>query len=334
MAQLLQINLIKRAILIVNYEVRMADVTIVDTSPRDGPVALPKIRTPEKVALANSLMQSGSLKIDCVAFTHPRLRPEYADAEKVINALEKRPGATVIGLAPNEIACRRALNTNVDEIGILVAGSESFNRSVLGISIRKTLYKTFPAIIQTCQEKGKTIRVYLLTAFSCQYEGRVPTNNIVELASKLAFLGVNEISLVDTPGMANPKQVKETIVALQDLNLDTNLAVHFHNTRGLGLTNCLAAYEAGIRTFDTAIGGLSGTPFGAPKMEVGCWNVPTEDLVYLFNEIGVNTGINLDALLDSVKLARKMAGRELSGHVLKARTVFEVSNFPEPLEIH
>jgi len=312
----------------------MADVTIVDTSPRDGPVALPKIRTPEKVALANSLMQSGSLKIDCVAFTHPRLRPEYADAEKVINALEKRPGATVIGLAPNEIACRRALNTNVDEIGILVAGSESFNRSVLGISIRKTLYKTFPAIIQTCLEKGKTIRVYLLTAFSCQYEGRVPINNIVELASKLAFLGVNEISLVDTPGMANPKQVKETIAALQDLNLEANLAVHFHNTRGLGLTNCLAAYEAGIRIFDTAIGGLSGTPFGAPKMEVGCWNVPTEDLVYLFNEIGVNTGINLDALLDSVKLARKMAGRELSGHVLKARAVFELSNFPEPLKIH
>jgi hydroxymethylglutaryl-CoA lyase len=134
--------------------------------------------------------------------------------------------------------------------------------------------------------------------------------------------------------MANPKQVKETIAALQDLNLEANLAVHFHNTRGLGLTNCLAAYEAGIRIFDTAIGGLSGTPFGAPKMEVGCWNVPTEDLVYLFNEIGVNTGINLDALLDSVKLARKMAGRELSGHVLKARAVFELSNFPEPLKIH
>lgn len=312
----------------------MADVTIVDTSPRDGPVALPKIHTPEKIALANSLMQSGLTKIDCVAFTHPRLRPEFADAEKVISKLDKRPGVTIIGLAPNEIACRRALNTHVDEIGILVAGSESFNRSVLGISIRKTLYKTLPAIIQACLEKGKTIRVYLLTAFSCQYEGRVPIKNIVELASKLAFLGVNEISLVDTPGTANPKQVKETIVALQDLNLEANLAVHFHNTRGLGLTNCLAAYEAGIRIFDTAIGGLSGTPFGAPKMEVGCWNVPTEDLVYLFNEIGVNTGINLDALLDSVKLARKMAGRELFGHVLKARAVFEMSNFPEPLKIH
>lgn len=311
----------------------MADVTIVDTSPRDGPVALPKIATPEKIALANSLMQSGITKIDCVAFTHPRLRPEYADAEKVIGELDKRPGVTIIGLAPNEIACRRALNTNVDEIGILVAGSESFNRSVLGISIRKTLYKTFPAIIQACQEKGKTVRAYLLAAFSCQHEGRVPTNDIVDLSSKLAHLGVNEISLVDTPGMANPKQVKETIGALQDLNLEANLAVHFHNTRGLGIANCLAAYEAGVRTFDTAIGGLSGTPFGAPKMNVGSWNVPTEDLVYLFNEIGVNAGINLDALLDSVNVARELAGQELFGHVLKARTVFEVSNFPEPLNI-
>ena len=312
----------------------MADVTIVDTSPRDGPVALPGIGTPEKIALANSLMQSGISKIDCVAFTHPRLRPEYADAEKVISTLDNRPGTAIIGLAPNEIACRRALNTRVDEIGILVAGSESFNQSVLGISIKKTLYKTFPAIIQVCQEKGKTVRAYILTAFSCQYEGRVSTDAIVELSSILAHLGVNEISLVDTPGMANPKQVKETIGALQDLHLEANLAVHFHNTRGLGLANCFAAYEAGIRIFDTAIGGLSGTPFGTPKMNVGCWNVPTEDLVYLFNEIGVNTGINLDALLDSLNVARKLAGQDLSGHVLKARTVFEVSNFPEPLKIH
>ena len=312
----------------------MADVTIVDTSPRDGPVALPNIRTPEKVALANRLMQSGVSKIDCVAFTHPRIRPEFADAEEVISALDKKPEVTIIGLAPNEIACRRALSTNVDEIGTLIAASESFNRAVLGISIRETLFKTFPAIFQACREKRKTIRVYLLAAFCCQYEGSIQIKDIVELTSKLAFMGVNEISLVDTPGMANPQQVKETIGALQDLNLEANLAVHFHNTRGLGLVNCLAAYEAGIRIFDTAIGGLSGAPFGAPKMDVGSWNVPTEDLVYLFQEIGVNTGINLDAIVDSVKLAQKMAGRELAGHVLKARNAFEISNFPEPLKLN
>ncbi len=312
----------------------MADVTIVDTSPRDGPVALPKIRTSEKVALANRLVQSGISKLDCVAFTHPRIRPEYADAEDVIHALDKRPEVTIIGLAPNEIACRRALSTDVDEIGILIAASESFNKAVLGISIRETLYKTFTSIFQACLEKGKTIRAYLLAAFCCQYEGKVPIKDIVELASKLAFMGVNEISLVDTPGMANPKQIRQTIDALQDLNLEANLAVHFHNTRGLGLVNCLAAYEAGIRIFDTAIGGLSGAPFGAPKMDFGSWNVPTEDLVYLFHEIGVNTGINLDAIVDSVEFAQTLARRELAGHVLKARTAFESSNFPEPLKLN
>jgi len=312
----------------------MTDVTIVDTSPRDGPVAIPEIRTAEKVALAKSLMQSGLTKIDCVAFTHPRIRPEFADAEEVIKALDKKPEVTIIGLAPNEIACRRALNTNVDEIGTLVAASESFNRAVMGISIKETLFKTLPAIFQACLEKGKTIRVYLLAAFCCQYEGRVPIKDLVELVTKLAFMGVNEISLVDSPGMANPKQVKETIAALIDLDLDANLATHFHNTRGLGLVNCLAAYEAGIRIFDTAIGGLSGPPFGAPKMEVGSWNIPTEDLVYLLQEMGVNTGISLDAMVNAVKFAQKLARRELSGHVLNAREAFEVSNFPEPLKLN
>ena len=312
----------------------MTDVTIVDTSPRDGPVAIPEIRTAEKVALAKRLMQSGLTKIDCVAFTHPRIRPEFADAEEVIDALDKKPEVTIIGLAPNEIACRRALNTKVDEIGTLVAASESFNRAVMGISIKETLFKTLPAIFQACFEKGKTIRVYLLAAFCCQYEGRVPIKDLVELVTKLAFMGVNEISLVDSPGMVNPKQVKETIAALIDLDLDANLAVHFHNTRGLGLVNCLAAYEAGIRIFDTAIGGLSGAPFGAPKMEVGSWNIPTEDLVYLFQEIGVNTGISLYAIVNAVKFAQKLARRELSGHVLNAREAFEVSNFPEPLKLN
>ncbi len=311
----------------------VAEVTIVDTSPRDGPVGLPKIRTHEKVALANSLMESGVTKIDCVGFTHPRIRPEYADAEKVVNSIDKRPGVTIIGMAPNEIACRRALNTSVDEIGVLVSVSETFNRSVLGISVKKTLFKTIPAIIQACIEEGKTTRAFLLSTFWCQFEGRVEINSIVELVSKLSFLGINEISLVDTPGLANPWQVKKTIGALLELGLETNFAVHFHNTRGMGLANCLSAYEAGIRIFDTAIGGLSGTPYGAPTMEVGCWNVPTEDLVYMFNQIGVNTGIDIDAIAESVKLAQKIAGRELPGHLLKAREAFVPSNFPNALAL-
>jgi len=312
----------------------MADVTIVDCGPRVGLSSLPKVRTSDKVVLTNSLIKSGVTKIDCVAFTHPRLRPEYADAEKVIKALGKKPEATIIGMAPNEIACRRALSTDIDEISTLVAASESFNRSVLGYSIRETLHKTFPTIFQACMEKGKPIRVYIVSAFGCQYEGKVPIRNVVDLTSKLAFMGVNEISLVDTTAMANPKLVKQTITALHELNLETNLAVHFHNTRGLGMVNCLAAYETGIRIFDTAIGGLSGTPFGVPKTDIGCWEVSTEDLVYLFNEIGVETGIDLGALVDSVKFTQKLAGRELPGHMLKAGNAFGWSDLPEPLKLN
>jgi len=312
----------------------VAEITIVDTSPRDGPVGLPKIRTREKVALVNSLMESGLTKIDCVGFTHPRIIPEYADAEKVVGAIDKRPGVTIMGMAPNEIACRRALNTSVDEIGVLVSASETFNQLVLGISVRKTLFKTIPAIVEACVEEGKTIRAFLLSAFWCQFEGKVDINSVVDLASKLSFLGINEISLVDTPGLANPRQVQEVIKVLRGLGLEANIAVHFHNTRGMGLVNCLAAYEAGIRIFDTAIGGLSGTPYGAPKMEVGSWNVPTEDLVYLFDQIGVNTGIDIEAIAESVKLAQKIAGRELAGHLLNATKAFVPSNFPKPIALN
>lgn len=312
----------------------MTEVTIVDSSPRDGPVALPKILTSEKVSLANSLIQSGVAKIDCVAFTHPRIRPEYADAEQVVNSIQRRSEVHIIGLAPNEIACRRALTTAVDEIGTLIAASDSFNRSVLGIGIRETLYKTFPAIIQASRENGKSIRTYILTAFGCQYEGKVLIKDIVDLASKLTFMGVNEITLVDTPGMANPKLVKETLDALGGLNLKSTLAVHFHNTRGMGLINCATAFDAGIRTFDTAIGGLSGTPFGAPRMGVGSWNVPTEDLVYMFHQMGIDTGVDLEAIVDSVKLAQQLAGQDLSGHVLKAETAFKRSNYPDPLKLN
>lgn len=309
----------------------IAEITIVDTSPRDGPVGLPKIRTAQKIALANSLMESGVTKIDCVGFTHPRIRPENADAEKVVNSIDKRPGVTIIGMTPNEIACRRALNTNIDEVGVLVAASESSNRALMGISIKKVLFKTIPSIIQACNERGKTVRAFLGAAFWCQFEGKTEINDLVELVSKLSFLGVNEISLVDTPGMANPNQVRETVLALQELKLETTLAVHFHNTTGLGLVNSLAAYEAGIRTFDAAICGLSGTPYGAPAMEVGSWNVPTEDLVYMFEQLGVNTGIDIDAIAETAQLAQRIAGRELSGHLVKARKAFLPSGFSDPL---
>jgi len=311
-----------------------AEVTIVDCAPRDGLSAIQKVvPTPDKIRFIDSLVKAGLTKIDCVAFTHPRLIPENADAEKVVEGLKKRPGVTYIGLVPSEVGCRRAILTQIDEILTLVAASEAFNRAALGLSRRKLLNKTLPAIFDIARDAGKTIRVYILTSFGCPYGGYVSPDEVLNIASRLAFMGANEITLLDSTGMANPRQVKETIKLVLGSNLDADFAVHMHDTRGTGLVNCIAAYEAGIRIFDTAVAGLSGTPFGAPEKDIGFWNIPTEDLVHLFHQMGVRTGVDMAYLLEAVKLAEKIAGRPLPGHILRAGMNTELAEIPEPLHL-
>ena len=308
-----------------------SEVTIVECAPRDGLAALSRrISVSDKVLVINSLSKAGLKKIDCVAFTHPRILPENADAEKVMQQIEKKPGVTYIGLAPSEIGCRRAMLTDIDEVLVLVAASEAFNRAALGLSVREVLNKTLPTISETVAGRGKKIRAYILAAFGCPYSGRVPFERTVDIASRLAFLGAKEISLVDSTGMASPRQVTKTVTELMDLKIGVNLGVHFHDTRGTALANCVAAYEAGVRVFDTAIGGLSGTPFGAPGLEVGFWNVPTEDLVHLFEQMGVKTGVKLERLLKTVEMAERMAGRELPGHILRAGLSSRLAELPDP----
>ena len=311
-----------------------AEVTIVDCGPRDGlPVVSRQVSAADKIRLINGLAKSGITKIDCVAFTHPRLIPENSDAEDVMEKLEKTPDVTYIGLVPSEIGCRRAVLTDIDEIVTLVAGSEEFNRVALGLGIKETLNKVLPTIFEAASKGEKSIRTYVLAAFGCPYSGKVMTDEVIEMVSRLCFMGAKEISLLDSTGMADPKQVKEILGELLGLNLNVNLAVHFHDTRGTGLVNCMAAYEAGVRIFDTAIGGLSGTPFGAPDLDMGYWNIPTEDMVHLFEQMGVNTGVDLELLLESVKLAEDLAGRSLPGHILKAGPKSELAKIPKPLKL-
>jgi hydroxymethylglutaryl-CoA lyase len=309
-------------------------VTIVDCGPRDGLSALARsVPTGEKARLINGLIAAGVKKIDCVAFTHPRIMPESADAERVVELIEKKPDVGLIGVAPSEVACRRAVLTGVDEILAMVAASEAFNKAALGLSLRQLMNKSLPAIFETARQGGKTIRAYILTAFGCPYSGAVDPESVLELASRLTWMGVGEISLVDSTGMANPKQVKRFIESILALGLESTLAVHFHDTRGTAIANCVAAYDAGARVFDTAIAGLSGTPFGAPDQELGVWNVPTEDLVNLFEEMGVNTSVDMDRLLECVDLAEGIAGRPLSGHIRRSGPNTGLSDIPEPLSL-
>lgn len=305
-------------------------VTLVEVSPRDGlPAICGGTSTANKVMYINSLTESGLKKIECAAFTHPRLMPDNADAELVMSALKKKPGVTYMGLVSNEIGCRRALNTDIDEIVTLIAASDVFTELNAGKSKRVTLHKVLPAIFEATKKAGKGLNSYILTAFGCPYTGTISPEEVIQLFLQLTYMGAREIVLVDSTGMANPRQVKDLVKNILALNTGINLAVHFHNTRGSAIANCIAAYDAGARTFYTSIGGLSGTPYGAMELDFGYWNVPTEDLAHVFEEMGIETGIDIDHLLECVKTAETLAGKPLPGHLLRARPTGNLANVPD-----
>jgi len=307
-------------------------ITIVEVSPRDGLTQVCKgLSTADKIKYINKLSETGLRKIECASFTHPRLLPEGYDAEKLIEGISKKPDVTYVGLVPNEIGCRRAVITQIDEILILLSASDTFNKLNLGRPLKETLNKMLPAILDTAVKNSRSIRVYLMTAFGCPYTGKISTEDIAQLLLKLSYMGASEIVLVDSTGMANPRTVKSTIRTLLEQQLNINLAVHFHNTRGTAIANCVAAYEAGIRIFDTSLGGMSATPYGVGELDIGYWNVPTEDLVHLFEEMGIKTGIDLTKLLDCVRLAEKMAGMPLPGHLLRAGKASTIARIPQHL---
>ena len=308
-------------------------VTIVEVSPRDGlPEVCKGLSTADKIKYINKLSETGLRKIECASFTHPRLLPAGYDAEKLIEGITKKKDVTYVGLVPNEIGCRRAVVTQIDEILILLSASDTFNKLNIGRTLKESLNKMLPAIMETAAKNSRGIRVYVMTAFGCPYTGKIGFQAIAQLLLKLRYMGASEIVLVDSTGLANPLMVKSAIRTLLDLQLDIHLAVHFHNTRGAAIANCVAAYEAGIRIFDTSLGGMSATPYGVSKMDLGYWNVPTEDLVHLFEEMGIPTGIDLDKLLDCARMAEQMAGIPLPGHLLRAGRASQIAEIPEHLK--
>jgi hydroxymethylglutaryl-CoA lyase len=297
----------------------MAEIHIVECAPSEGlNSGRGKIEPKEKARFINHLSETGIDKVEAVSFIHPRLIPQHGDAEEVMKLIKKKPGVTYLGIAPNEVACRRAILTDIDGITVLVAASETFNQVALGYSTRAILNKVLPSVVNVALSEGKSIRAYLVASFGCPYEGKVAVTKVEELVSRLDFMGVSEVSLSDTTGMANPAIVKELLSALFKMDLRAKIGVHFHDTRGLGISNALAAFEAGVRIFDTAVGGTSTIPFGVPELNVATWDVPTEDLVNSFESMGIETGINLDRLCECVAMAEKITERQLPGHILRA----------------
>lgn len=299
-------------------------VTIVEVGPRDGfqnePIFVP---TNLKVELINHLSDTGLRRIEVTSFVHPKLVPQLSDASEVFLGIERREGVSYSALVPNLKGLERALGAGLKEIAIFVSASETHNKRNVNMSISQSL-STLRQIAEICINKGIRIRGYIVTAFGCPYEGRVPIERVKEIAKEYLSMKVAEIALGDTTGMATPLQVIHVIKELRKELGDINLALHFHNTRGAGLANVLAALLEGITVFDGSIGGLGGCPY-APG---ATGNIPTEDLVHMLENMGIETGIDLNKLIQCAKRTQEIMGRELPGQVMKAGPFFWEKQIP------
>lgn len=291
-------------------------VQIVEVGPRDGLQNESAIVPAEaKIALIHKLLDAGLERIEASSFVNPRWIPQLADAEEVLRGIlpVEKKGVQISALVPNVRGLERARQCGLDEIALFMSASESHNRK----NINKNIAETFPVLAEVAKEAlalGMRVRGYVSTVFGCPYEGDVPVDNSRRVTDALLEMGVYEVSLGDTIGVATPKQVHEIFAELVKDVTTERLAGHFHDTRGTGLANVVAALEEGIRTFDSSIGGLGGCPY-APG---AAGNISTEDLVYMLHGMGYETGVDLNRLTEAGAYIQEQLGRELSSKVLKA----------------
>jgi hydroxymethylglutaryl-CoA lyase len=290
-----------------------ARVRIREVGPRDG-LQNESIVVPAQAKLEwiNHLSETGVEYVEVTSFVSPSWIPALADAHEVARGFKKAPGVTYAALVPNLHGLERALESNVDEVAVFMSASETHNRK----NINKSIQATFPVITSVANQAltaGKTVRGYISTVFGCPYEGIVDLDQVEQVIDGLLEMGVNEVSLGDTIGIANPRQVEAALERLLRKYPSDRLALHFHDTRGMALANILVALQLGMTTFDSSSGGLGGCPY-APG---AAGNVATEDLVAMLHAMGVTTGIDLSKLLHSSSYIQAQLGKTLPSHHLQ-----------------
>lgn len=297
-----------------NFEKLPRRVTIFEVGPRDGlQNESRQLATADKVALIDSLSLTGLPAIEITSFVSPKWIPQLADAVSVARQVARRPDVRFSALVPNRRGLESALEGGMREIAVFLSASETHNKRNVNKSIADTL-KAFEDVVLPAREAGVRVRAYVSTVFGCPYEGDVDPEAVRRLAITLRDMGVYQISLGDTIGVANPRQVERVLeMILADLSLE-EAAVHFHDTEGTALANCTVALSLGITTIDAAIGGLGGCPY-APG---AAGNLATEDVVAMLHGMGVETGIDLDRLVECSRLAASLVGHELPSKYLKA----------------
>lgn len=263
-------------------------VSIREVGPRDGLQNESKfIPTDEKIQWIDHLSNSGLNYIEVTSFVNPTWIPALSDAEYVAKHIKKNPDVTYAALVPNTKGLFRALESGIDEVAVFISASETHNKK----NINKTISETEIVLSEVVKESisnKKTIRGYISTVFGCPYEGNIETDQVIRLADSLFEMGINELSLGDTIGIANPVQVKQVLEQLLKRYPADSIAMHFHNTRGTALANALASLEMGISKFDSSLGGLGGCPY-APGAS---GNLATDDLNYMLANMGIETNID------------------------------------------
>jgi hydroxymethylglutaryl-CoA lyase len=294
-------------------------VRIREVGPRDGFQNEPEvIPTAEKVRLIELLGRSGLQRIEVTSFVRPDVIPQLADAASVLDAVRLPSEVSVSVLIPNERGLERALEhrEHFQEINGFLSASETHNRKNVGRSMEESLTgleRTFGS----ARAEGLRCEGVISVSFGCPYEGVVPPERVFEIARRLVDAGAVEVGFGDTTGMANPIQVREFFAAAQEALPGVELTAHFHNTRGQGLANVFAALEAGVESFESSFGELGGCP--VPAGATG--NIASEDLVSMLDEMGIETGIDLEALISASRAVQDVLGRQLGSHVLTAGPV-------------
>jgi hydroxymethylglutaryl-CoA lyase len=288
-------------------------VTIKEVGPRDGlQNEKTQIATEDKIAWINKLSKTGLTYIEITSFVHPKWIPQLADALEVAANIERAEGVTYAALVPNQKGLEKALAAQVDEVAVFMSASETHNRK----NINKSIAETFPVleeVVKTAKQEGKTVRGYVSTVFGCPYEGNVSIEQVIYVSERLFAMGIDELSLGDTIGVATPKQVQEVLEAVLQRFPKEKLAMHFHDTRGTALANILVSLEMGITTFDSSLGGLGGCPY-APGAS---GNVATDDLVYMLHGMGIATGIDVERLTEAALFIQDKIERPLSSRYLQ-----------------
>lgn len=281
-----------------------------EVGPRDGLQNEPGVIATEiKVELVERLMDAGVRFIEVSSFVHPKWIPQLADADEVFARIRRRPGVELSALVPNERGLARALAAKVDAVHVFMSASESHNLK----NINKTIAETYPVlrpVIEGAKAEGLVVRGYVSTVFGCPYEGKVPVSQVLSVVERLFELGVDEVALGDTIGVAVPTQVAEVVREVERIVPLDRVSLHFHDTRGMAIANMYAGFAAGVRRFDGSIGGLGGCPY-APGAS---GNVAMEDVLYLFNGMDVETGIEAERYLDVVAWLESKLNKPLASH--------------------